>query len=223
MKEQNVWDFALPSAFPEANTEKGFECTFLWEVAPGHTEEWRSKARKRKKPTESVSSRRLHHGQREFHPSGDPGSQFGILASESPHLHWYLWVRELSPNSCQSVIDWGLLGCCWGIFWPAAGDGEGPGPEKSSGRDTGAGGWASIRGDDEDYEDAVRTLDASALGLQLVKSQMFPGGSRAMIAKLVYPSACTRHSSSPSLNRLCSWTWKFYLFLKSVEGGLRTE
>lgn len=61
-----------------------------------------------------------------------------------------------------------------------------------------------MRGDDEDYEDAVRTLDASTLGLQLVKSQTFPGGSRTMIAKLVSPSACTRHSSSPSLNRLCS-------------------
>lgn len=59
MKEQNVWDFALPCAFPEANTEKGFQCTFLWEVTPGRTEEWRTKARKRRKPTESVSSRRL--------------------------------------------------------------------------------------------------------------------------------------------------------------------
>lgn len=60
-----------------------------------------------------------------------------------------------------------------------------------------------MRGDEEDCEDAVRTLDASALGLQLVKSQTFPGGSRAVIAKLACPSTCTRLSSSPSLKSLC--------------------
>lgn len=146
MKEQKCLGFCLTLNLPRSRHWNGFKFKFLWEVdtlmksgdtlmKSGHTdEEWRSETGKRRKPTESVSSRQVTttcNGS--SIPVGNPGSQFGIPASESlspplPPLGEGAEVFTPTPVSHWLKTTGLVLGRS---FWPAAGDGEGSGARRA--------------------------------------------------------------------------------------------